>query len=295
LTEQTQYTPPLQKGVHIYRLLVAGWHPKKIANQVHCSTSLVWKFAKKYESEGKIERACKYPALWRMKKGDIHPHMSGGTYTPLTIFIPHRLGASFRLIGKPKLPYDKGGFATVKDVAYTARFGRSKAILWLKSFTGDTVQAQINNGRNAILALADELQREHNLTLTFDRWFEGIDWVMDSKKGSKVIGESAGLKEEPTVIAGAEMVYDDATHKEYLEIRPAINHPPTKSTDVAKTLEYLITRAPLTIAEIDKRLMMQEESFTHFKEYNENIKLHLTVLTELRDAVKELKEVVKRG
>lgn len=287
-----QYTPPLQKGVHIYRLLVAGWYPKQIAKRVGCSLALVWKYAKRYEGEGKIERTCKYPAIWRIKKCEIHPDMAGTTYTPTPVFIPHRLGGSFRLIGKPRLPYDKGGFATIKDPAFTARLGRSKAVIWLKSFTGTTVPEQILNGRQAILALAEKLQHDYAITLTFDRWFEGIDWVIAEKKAGKVIGDAAGLKEEPKVIAGAEMVFDDSTHKDLLEVRPATNNSPTRATEVAKTLEYLITKAPLTLAEIDKRLEMQEEAFKHVAEYSRNIELHLEVETRTNEVLEKMNQTL---
>jgi len=292
-TKANDSTPVLNRGVQTYRLLVAGWYPAKIAKHLRCSESLVWKFAKRYEREQRIERACKFPAMWRLKTSTLHPDMSGGQSTPPTL-LPHRLGASFRLIGNIPKPRDASGYVTIKDPAYTIRFGRSKAVLWLKSFTGSTVQDQLANGHKSILALAVKYQHDLGITLTFDRWFPGIDWVLESKKGSKLIGEGANLKEEPKIISGAEFVYDDATHPTNLEIRPAKDYPPLRSTDVAKILEYLITRAPLTLMDIDKRMILQEKDLENIKLYNTNIIKHLAVLDEMSQTLKAIREELNK-
>jgi hypothetical protein len=282
--ENSNPYPYMNRGVRISRLLVAGWWPSRIAKQLGVSEGLVRKYARKYEGEGKIERVCKYPAIWKGKEPIRTPTMSGTQSVPFgPIMLPHNLGASFVLVGSPRGKRDGRGFINIKTPSYTARLGRSKAVLWLKSFRGTNVKEQLENGRKDVLALGEQLARDYGVTLTFARWFDGVEWCLNDRPASALVGDKADLKANPKVIAGALVKFDDFSHPHFLEVETANGFPRDRPTVVADRLEYLINSAPAI-----------GKAFEAISEYDRNIKKHLAVMDDMSATMKDIRDGLKK-
>jgi len=254
--------------VKIYGLLCSGNYPASIARKLKISQPAVHKHIKKLVESGLIERTGTKPAFYRKKDSGGLRCKSGGTSKPNEpILVPHKLGASFILIGRPRLSYDKHGIATIKELGHTIRFGRSKAVIWLKVFPGSNVRDIIATCRQQILDIARFYEQKHAVTLTFNRWFRDIEWVLGDKPASKKASEMANIKPK-RVIAGAEFKFDDATHPKRLEVNKAVGYPPDIPTQHAETLEYLLLKAPKDIEDATKLLL---ESAKRIAELTESI------------------------
>jgi len=272
--------------------LIEGWNQSKIAKHIPCSETLVRKYAKRFEREGKIERTNRSPAFWRIKT-QLEPHTSLGSLAHLKPnLLPHRFGASFILIGTPHTRRDSRGITTIKEREYTVRLGRGKASIWLKSFTGTTVQEIINNSKGAILNLAQEIGNKYAVTLTFSRWYDGVEWILNDKPASKIAENKMDIRKKPKIIAETLMKID-LSDPDNMEINPAPGFSKNKPTEVAKIFDYLLTKAPLTIAEMDKRTELIEKGLEGFAEYNKYIKLHLEVEQRALDVQNETLKTLK--
>ncbi len=268
----------------ITRLLGAGVPLQKIAKITGKSYRSIWKQAQKYEREGIIERVCKYPALYRFKK-DFTPTLKlGRDFTPL--LLPHKFGASFVLIGRPILPYNKLGKASIKESSHSVQFGRSKAQIWLKSFRGVATEEIVKQGKQDILALAMFYSQKYRVKLSAPRFFPDIEWVLTDKKTGKKVADKCEIVKQKE-IADAMFKFGDSTHPDLLEINQAPKKPPEKPTEHAKTMEFLLTKAPHMLKELTN-------SFSNFELYNQNIAKHLAVLDEMGLTMKEIRDGLKK-
>ncbi len=282
------------RKVAVYNLLMEGWFPSKIACHLKCSHQNVFKIIKNYEREGKIYQTNKNPSFWSSTNQLQPPLIGGELLQPITsrtpILILHKFGASFGLVGSIPNVQKKRGLLTIKEPGYTVQFGRSKAVIWLKSVYGNSVREQVVNGRNSLLEIAKEVGERFHVKLAWLRWIPGNEWVLVEKEGSRVVGEGAGLKDAPKVIAGATWKFDDFTHPKHVEIQPAPGFALSRPTVVADRLEFLIESAPSIT-----------KSFEAISQYDANVRKHLEVLEaigvkvgELGDKTIELTGVVKK-
>lgn len=268
----------------ITRLLGNGLTLQKIAKITGKSYRSIWKQAQKYEREGIIERVCKYPALYRFKKHFTHSFKLGGVFTPL--LLPHKFGASFVLVGRPILPYNKLGKATIKESSHSIQFGRSKAQIWLKSFRGVATEDIVKQGKQDLLDLAMFYSQKYGVKLSAPRFFPGIEWVVtDKKTGKKVADKCEIIKQKE--IADAMFKFGDSTHPDLLEINQAPKKPPEKPTEHAKTMEYLLTKAPRDITNL------QQDYVQHISLFTAQIKTHLEVLTKMSKTQDEQQKTMK--
>lgn len=244
--------------VKIYHFLLDGWYPRKIAKHLKISEPAVAKHIKKLVGKGLIERTGTYPAFYR-KKSNLNPHTSlvgnlntekQPTPTNKPIFIPHKFGATFIIIGRANLKRDSRGMATIKELNHTLRLGKAKAVIWLKNgFTGSDVEEQLNNAKKMLDILADKYSKKYGITLTLDRYLSDVEWVLNDKPASKTLSNKADIKHK-RLIAGADFKYDDATHPGYIEINKAKGYSSDIPTEHAKTLEYLLLHAPSLLKQL---------------------------------------------
>jgi hypothetical protein len=169
------------------------------------------------------------------------------------------------MIGRPiGLRYDKTGYATIKEEAYTIRFGKTKAVIWLKAFYGISPEEQVKNGITQIKQIALEQGLYYSVRLTPDRFYDGIEWVMLDRETGADTAEALGVQTQ-LEIAGANYKFSDASHPDKLQINPAPGYPANLATEHAKTLhllaanrevvEYLVIHAPALLKQITETLL----------------------------------------
>lgn len=240
---ETNCNPPMSNKVTIYRLLVGGEYPSKIAKRLGVSHVLVLKYAKKYVAEGLLERTNIYPALFRVKKSIVTPPFATNPIVtpPLA---PHRFGATFAIVGKPRVVRRKA-FFTVKEHEYTLQIGTEKAILWLHFLAGTTPQEQIDWGRARALRLAEGFAARYGCGFNLLRVLPDIEWTLTDKGASQELADKTGIrKDKPIEVAAAMFRFDDPSHPRLIEINKAMGKPPEIPTAHAQTLYFLLTAAP---------------------------------------------------
>lgn len=264
-------TPPIQTGGIIYRLILEGWHGRKIAKHLKLSQTTILRYIRRMEAEGRIERITKKPAFYR-KKGDETPPLSYSAHETPSIneqarMMPAKFGANFLLIVKHSqrpagLKFNSRGTATIQaidgSVPHTFQVHRYKAQLWLHSaaFRGSNPDEIIQNGKAQIMALASHYEAKFGLTLTLSRFYEGEEWVMVSKAMSKATAEDAGIPNGGQLEVGESIhKFDDFSHPEGFQFNTTLGATNKNSArDDARTHRYLYGRLPDDIEGIVKAM-----------------------------------------
>lgn len=236
--------PPSQNRVKIYYLLLGGEYPARIAKALGISPVAVHNHIRRMVKDQLIERIGSKPAFYRkLTPPSLVGHINHPPHTS-AILLPHKYGATFYLVDKPLLKYNiLAHLAIDKQPGYTIIYGKSKAVIWLHSFFGDSPDTILANAQAYVLEIAKRESVKHRLTLTLDRIFNGVEWVMNDKPASR----ATGLTHKPEIIAGAKYQLDLVSHPGYLEINQAPGYPAQIPTEHAKILYYLITQAPSDI------------------------------------------------
>lgn len=258
--------PPLQNKVVIAHLLSEGCHAAQIAKCLGISRQAVAKHIKKYVRDGVFKPISQNPAHFVKVIHDNPPIQSQSAMTTPTI-LPHHYGGLFALIGTPPLPYDKYGKAhDTKNSQYSAQFGRYKAQIWIKSFTGTSPKEIRENANKQLMGLANEFEQKYQIKLTLIKIYTNIEWVVADKETSDKIADSLGLeKQEAILVDNVWHKNGDATHNNMEFIPTKIN--PTGATkhadahhfvysgELARTLEAIGD----AIISINQRLMQMEK------------------------------------
>lgn len=226
-------------------LLYEGWTRKQIRKHLKISDALVRRWTKFYEDKGFIVQTCDYPAMYRRNisgSPDTHTDgLVGDTHTEpqhATTIIPHKFGASFRQFKKPAILFSNG-IAVIEKDDHTIIFRRHKTSIWLKHFTGQTVNEMLTRGEAHLKALAEFYSKYYGIKLIFDRIYPDIEWTDPSEERSKQIADAAGIKEFTRVkVAQAIHKFKDSSH-ETLEIERDPAHAPEIPTDHARAHEFV--------------------------------------------------------
>ncbi|MFA5240630.1 MAG: hypothetical protein WC476_13120 [Phycisphaerae bacterium] len=278
-------------GVKIYALLGEGHSVPETVKLLKCSSSLVWKHAKKYVKKGELERISKYPAQFRKsqtKYTHIQPVGDMNTIQP-PIDIPCKFGASFAQVGNPPLLYNHGK-AKDEQATHIAIFGKHKTVIWLRAgFRGETPDEIIENGNETLKSFARDYEQRFGISLAYLRTFLDIEWIMVNMAAGKRISKYEGLKnKQRKEIAGAWHKQGDSSHPRHRQYQAIANQDPIMPTEHATIDHYLYSgqfaRDMFDLKEIAKEMT---------GEYSENIKSHLAAIKELRDAIRELNEIKK--
>lgn len=292
-----KFTPTLNRGanlgVQIYYLLADGHPISSVAKKLNCSVSLVWKHANKYVEKGMLERVSKYPAQFRKPQkiythvnvvGDLHP-----VQPPINI--PCKFGASFALVGRPTLIYDKQGKAKDIQPTHVAIFGRHKAVIWLKAgFRGETPDEIIKNGNDTLKAIARSYEEKFGISLSYLRTFLDIEWVMVHFNLGKRLSKYEGIKKgEKKEIAGAYHKFGDSSHPSHRQYQAIENKDPVMPTEHASIDHYIYS------GQFAKDMSgLHALSRTITQEYSENIREHLAVIKEIKEAIKDLRSEISK-
>lgn len=234
--------------VRLFGLLREGHCQSSAAKLLKVSKATVRKYIRKMEQEGLIERVCKYPATYQLKRqigaplkpvGDWSPPSSIPSPIDEKIMLPAKFGASFFLVGRPPLRYDRYGKAFVKTPGWTLQFGRHKLVIWLHAFRGQTVKELEANARSDILSLADAQGRKLGIQVALDRFFEDVEWVDTSKERSDQVAQAGGFEDGQKVVAGAIHKHRDFSHPENMQFNALPGGDPKRPTEHAQIHEYL--------------------------------------------------------
>lgn len=268
---------------NICALLVEGYSPSAISKLTKVSHIKVWKIAKKYEDNGLLVRINKYPAQWKgndrysptLKSGggDIPSTYQFPTFNPAPL-IPHKFGASFNMGGEVS-GKDKHGIRTYKELSHTARFGKNKAVIWLKHFSGNSVKEIIGNAGKQLDDLALSYEKQLGIKLFNKRVFINDEWVVSDRPAGNLLAEVEGIpKGEQKVVLGAIWKNGDATHPNRLEINQAQGFSAEIPREQAARLDFLIQRGP--------------EYMMGIEEYDKQIKRHLDIMNEMSASMDKL-------
>ena len=252
-----------KKQGYTLRLLLEGWYPNKIAKHLGVKRQAVYKHIKKLEENGIIERTNKSPAFYR-KKEPIE-HSKPGVQCKPNLFMPHKYGGSFTIIGNLKVKRNKNGYHTIKEPDHTIMFGNSKAVVWIKSFPGNSVNEILNNARRRLDDLATIYSNRYRIKLILNRIYEDNEWVLNDKPASKELSDKADIKKEK-LIAGALFKFDDRTHPDYIEINKAPGYDQRIPTEHARTLEYLLIEAPNLLKQIVESVKVNNDKIKLIEE-----------------------------
>lgn len=251
-------------AVALHYSLRSGQTPKQIAKRFGISRQMVWKYARKYEREGLIERVHINPAWWQARnQAQPHPRMGGEAQPSATaqaqpntgseVLAFHNFGADFMNVGKarPPLPKDKNNLAWVKmPLSHTARFGPNTTTIWMKHYRGTSVQEQIANAQQDTLALARFYEAKYGLALAFKRWHPGIEWCIAQDKASDKAKELLGMRQgDKKEIGNVLWKAGDSTHLN-MELNALPGAPADAPTEQARALEYLLVHAPYLLRQI---------------------------------------------
>ena len=248
--------PPLSNKVVIATLLNEGYHAAQIAKRLGISRQAVAKHIKKYVRAGVFKAISQNPAHFVKVIHDNPPEYPFQSQSPMTTqisptILPHHYGGLFALVGRPPLPYNSKGKAhDFKKAGWTAQFGRYKAQIWLKSFTGTSPKEIRENAYNALLDRANEFEQRYQITLTLIKIYTNIEWAMTSNETSEKIANSLGLaKNEEILIDNVRHKNGDASHDTMEFIPTSLNpagaskhadaHHFVYSGELAKTLEAI--------------------------------------------------------
>jgi hypothetical protein len=145
--------------------------------------------------------------------------------------------------------------ATITEQSHVARFGRSKAVIWLKSFIGETPWGIRKNGYKTLQELGKYYSQKYGITLTLNRIFSDIEWTLTDKPASAEMSEQCDIKPQRE-IADALFKFDDATHPHTIEINQAPTKPPEIPSQHADTLYYLLMHAPNLLKQLTESVLV---------------------------------------
>lgn len=229
--------------------LKEGYPISKAAKKLGIARRTAYRWARRAVEEKLIEPTCAWPLLFR-------PKTKNGTHLKLVpnvpqepLGIPHKYGATFIQLGRPHVLYDSRGKFTSKEGSHTVQFARSKAQIWIKHFRGLEAKEILANAYEDLMTLATHYSAKFGITLTLDRLFNGLEWVMISKETSEKANDllEIGQKKE---LAGTLVKYDDSSHRGQIEINRLQGYPEHLPTVYWHNLEYLVTRGPLTLEQV---------------------------------------------
>lgn len=252
----------------------------------------MWKHANNAIEKGKLERISKYPAQFR-KSQKIYTHIQAvGDMHPAQppIDIPCKFGASFAQVGRPPLQYEPGGKAKDDQATHIAIFGRHKTVIWLRAgFRGETPDEIIQNGNATLQAIAHDYEQRFGISLAYLTTFLDIEWIMVNLAAGRRISGYEGIKNrERKLIAGAWHKQGDSSHPRHRQYQAHPDHDKTMPTEHATVDHYIysgqMARDIEALAERDKIHSEMDSRFA------QNLELHMQVLKDIRDAIKELKE-----
>ena len=189
-----------------------------------------------------------------------------GDFTPSDVLnepivFPIKFGASFKQFGQPNLKYNQNGIATKLEVSHTIRFGRRKAVIWLKNIYGISVNEILINGEKAIRDLANYYENKYNIKLVFEKIYPDIEWGVTSKSISKKTAKKAGIEKGGSkIVAGAIHKFKDSSHPENMQFNTLSGGEQTKPTEHGKIHEYLYSRLPVDLERISKTMVKISDS-----------------------------------
>ena len=267
--EETDNDGGVTSWGNTYAFLCEGLTPTQIAKKQGLSRKTIHKRINFYLNKNKIEKLAWGAYRKAEKRSVTTPLKPLATVTTPPTMLPHKFGAIFAQIGKPKLTYDAWGKAKEETPLYTAQFGKYKTQIWLHGgFAGATPDEIIASGRIKLRAIAQSLSEKHRITLTLLRFYSDIEWVDISKERSKATAKAASMRKKQRVeIAGAIHVLDGSSHNDLLEIDKAPNKPPEMPTEHARI------RHALYSGEYEKRFDMVMTALEKMTAVIEEIKM----------------------
>lgn len=289
----------VDKKVRLLRLLEDRVAIPRIAKLLRITEVAVWKRVKRLEAQGYIKRISKKPAFFAvMVTSDVIQTLSmhGSTWKPQKhrnlIHSAHRL--KFSISYKGRQPYKGatevkpfGRYGTAKQSIYkigdvTIVAFKRKLNVWIHRPAGKLTTNQIINAREKAYLTLLGFSREHRI---------GLEAELSDVLRSHHVVEHKDLNEalKPILEKHPEEIKErigssvcKTSHKGKIE-HEGVSKELTGAM-VAKNLEYLVTQFPGQFGEVA----------SGFVEYNRNIKLHLKVLQEMSETMKDIREGLKK-
>jgi hypothetical protein len=289
---QKDIHPTTNKGVQIYSLLAEGRSIQFTAKLLKCSVSLVWKHAKKYVKNEKLERLSVYPAQFRKTQTTYtHTHVVGDLHPAQPpIDIPCKFGASFAQVGQPPLIYNQGK-AKDEQPTHIAIFGRHKTVIWLRAgFRGETPDEIIENGNETLKAIARGYEQQYGISLAYLTTFLDIEWIMVNLAAGKRISKYEGIKNgERKVIANAWHKQGDSSHPRHRQYQAVPGEEKTKPTEHASLDHYIYSgQLASDIMALVERDKAHSDTDTKFAA---NLERHLGVLEKMETRLDKMNEI----
>lgn len=218
------------------------------------------------------------------------PYNNTAPHKPM---LPKGIGAVFDIEGKARIQYNLVKMAYYHEQPlFKSQWSYRKCQIWLHAgFRGKDPNEIRENARADLLAIADRLGDKFGCKLTAVRWMRD-EWVDFNLTRSARIADAAGLKKGARMeVAGAIHKFSDWSDPDKLQFNPTPKGNPEIPLAHAQIHHKIYSgeyehRFELLANAIERQSDLQDK-------FAKNLELHLSVLQEIRDAIKELKEAKK--